>query len=397
MKVKNRNKMKYVFFTALFVLSGVLQAQNNAKFKVCLDAGHGNQDFGATYHGYVEKQINLAIVLKLGAILEKDSTIDVIYTRKTDTFIELVERANIANKNKANIFVSIHCNANRNLEAYGSETYVMGLSKSASSLAVARKENEVIKLEDNYKTKYAGYNPNAPESLISATIAQEEYLDQSIELASRIQDNFDQKVNRKNRGVHQAPFMVLHKAFMPRVLVETGFISNPSEGAYLNSEEGQENMARSIADAIFRMKAEHFGGTVPFLDIKKSEKPTPKDSTPKTKEVVVPVKEIIKQDPVKPETKSKGSVDTQKVVFKIQLKASNTQIDVKPENFNGLLNISSVFEGGYYKYMYGETNDYQESRKMLTEAKSKGYESAFIVPYKNGIKISLNEAVKSAK
>ncbi|AMO21438.2 N-acetylmuramoyl-L-alanine amidase [Flavobacterium columnare] len=396
MKVKNRNKMKRVFFAALFVLSGVLQAQNTSKFRVCLDAGHGNQDFGATYHGYVEKQINLAIVLKLGAILEKDPTIDVIYTRKTDTFIELVERANIANKNKANIFVSIHCNANKNLEAYGSETYVMGLSKSASSLAVARKENEVIKLEDNYKTKYAGYNPNAPESLISATIAQEEYLDQSIELASRIQDNFDQKVNRKNRGVHQAPFMVLHKAFMPRVLVETGFISNQLEGAYLNSEEGQENVARSIADAIFRMKAEHFGGSVPFLDIKKSEKPTPKDTTPKGKEVVTPVKDVVKQEPVKSEIKTK-TIDNQKVVFKVQLKASNMQIDIKPENFNGLSSISSVFEGGYYKYMYGETNDYQESRKMLTEVKNKGYESAFIVPYKNGVKISLNEAVKSAK
>ncbi|OWP77551.1 N-acetylmuramoyl-L-alanine amidase family protein [Flavobacterium oreochromis] len=396
MKGKNRNKMKYVFFAALFALSGILQAQNNTKFRVCLDAGHGNQDFGATYHGYVEKQINLAIVLKLGAILEKDPTIDVIYTRKTDTFIELVERANIANKNKANIFVSIHCNANKNLEAYGSETYVMGLSKSASSLAVARKENEVIKLEDNYKTKYAGYNPNAPESLISATIAQEEYLDQSIELASRIQDNFDQKVNRKNRGVHQAPFMVLHKAFMPRVLVETGFISNSLEGAYLNSEEGQENIARSIADAIFRMKAEHFGGSVPFLDIKKSERPTPKDTTPKNKEAIVSVKEPVKQEPVKSDTKIK-TVDIQKVVFKVQLKASNTQIDIKPENFNGLLNVSSVLEGGYYKYMYGETNDYQESRKMLAEVKSKGYQSAFLVPYKNGVKISLNEAVKSAK
>lgn len=393
MKMNSLINFKKFFLTAAFAVSSIAQAQNG-KFKVCLDAGHGNQDFGATYHGYVEKQINLAIVLKLGEILEKDPNMEVIYTRKTDNFIELTERANIANRNKANIFVSIHCNANTRIEAFGSETYVMGLSKSASSLAVAKKENEVIKLEENYKTKYAGYNPNAPESLISATIAQEEYLDQSIELASRIQDNFENKVNRKNRGVHQAPFMVLHKAFMPRVLVETGFISNPAEGAYLNSEEGQENMAKAIADAIFRMKAEHFGGNIPTLDIKKSEKPTPKDTTPKPKEEVKPTVIAPKTVEVKPVL---NSVDTTKVVFKIQLKASATKIELKPSNFNGLDNVQSSVEGGYHKYFFGLTNNFAESKKYLTEAKSKGFESAFIVPYKNGVKISLNEAVKSAK
>ena len=396
MKMNSIIKFKKIALTAAFAVTSIAQAQNGGKFKVCLDAGHGDKDFGASYHGYVEKQINLAIVLKLGEILEKDPNMDVIYTRKTDTFIELTERANIANRNKANIFVSIHCNANKNTEAYGSETYVMGLSKSASSLAVAKKENEVIKLEDNYKTKYAGYNPNAPESLISATIAQEEYLDQSIELASRIQDNFEDKVNRKNRGVHQAPFMVLHKAFMPRVLVETGFISNPSEGAYLNSEEGQTNMAKAIADAIYRMRAEHFGGAIPQLDIKKSERPAPKDSMAKPKEVVTPVKEDKKVNELKKDDKV-AAVDTTKVVFKIQLKASATKIELKSANFNGLENVNSAVEGGYHKYFYGLTNNYLDSKKFLQEAKAKGYESAFIVPYKNGVKISLNEAVKSAK
>lgn len=390
--------LKKIFLVAAVAVTSIASAQSE-KFKVCLDAGHGAHDFGASYHGFVEKQINLEIVLKLGRILEQDPTIDVIYTRKTDTFIELVERANIANRNKANIFVSIHCNANKNTEAFGSETYVMGLSKSASSLEVAKKENAVITLEDNYKKTYAGYNPNAPESLISATIAQEEYFDQSIELASRIQDNFDEKVNRKSRGVHQAPFMVLHKAFMPRVLVETGFISNFQEGSYLNSEEGQSNMAKAIADAIFRMKAEHFGGTVPVLDIKKSDRPTLKDTTPvKPKETIVPIKDVAKPLDTKQDNKVETkTVDATKVVFKVQLKASNTKIDLKPENFNGLDKISSTFEGGYHKYMYGETNDYNVARTLLSQAKSKGYESAFVVPFKNGVKITLNEAVKSAK
>lgn len=393
--MKLRMNLKSTFFAATLAVTSILSAQSSGKFKVCLDAGHGAHDFGATYHGFVEKNINLAIVLKLGKILEQDPSIDVIYTRNNDTFIDLVERANIANRANANIFVSIHCNANKNTEAYGSETFVMGLSKSKSSLDVAMKENAVISLEDNYKAKYAGYNPNAPEALISATLAQEEYFEQSIELASRIQENLEEKLNRKNRGVAQAPFMVLHKAFMPRVLIETGFISNPTEGAYLNSEEGQINMAKTFADAIFRMKAEHFGGSVPVLDIKRSEKPKPtavKDSTPKVKETVIPVKDLPKPLPVKAEVKTS---DSKKVIYKIQIKASASQIETKSENFNGLDSISFISEKGYFKYMYGETNSYETSKTQLAEAKGKGYDSAFIVAFKNGNKISLNEALKT--
>lgn len=374
-------KIKEVFvLVLLFVISSAFA---QGKFKVTLDAGHGNHDFGATYHGFVEKNIALGVVLKVGKILEQDPSIQVIYTRKNDTFVDLVERANIANRADANLFVSIHCNANKNQEAYGTETYVMGLSKSASSLEVAKKENQVIEMEKDYKTKYAGYNPNSPESLISATIAQEEYLDQSIEFASRIQDNFDVKLNRKVRGVKQAPFMVLHKAFMPRVLIEMGFISNKEEGAYLNSEEGQLNVAKSIADAIFRMKVEHFGGTMPVIEIQKSERAVVKKDTAKAT-----VKDTPKTNDVK-------AVDSSKVIYKIQLKASTTQVETKPENFNGLKKISFISEKGYFKYMYGETNDYNEAKMQLLEAKTRGYDSAFIVPFKNGQKISLNDALKS--
>ncbi|SHI89845.1 N-acetylmuramoyl-L-alanine amidase family protein [Flavobacterium terrae] len=376
-------KIKEVFVLVLLFIVSSMLAQSSGKFKVTLDAGHGDHDFGATYHGFIEKNIALGVVLKVGKILEQDPTIQVIYTRKNDSFIDLVERANIANRANANLFVSIHCNANKNQEAYGTETYVMGLSKSASSLEVAKKENEVIQMEKDYKTKYAGYNPNSPESLISATLAQEEYLDQSIEFASRIQDNFDVKLNRKVRGVKQAPFMVLHKAFMPRVLIEMGFISNKEEGAYLNSEEGQLNVAKSIADAIFRMKVEHFGGSMPVIEIQKSEKTTVKKDTVKTSS-----KETSKTSDNKP-------VDTTKVVYKVQVKASSSHVETKPENFNGLSKISFISEKGYYKYMYGETNDYNEAKMQLLEAKTRGYDSAFIVPFKNGQKISLNEALKS--
>ncbi|WP_395058559.1 N-acetylmuramoyl-L-alanine amidase [Flavobacterium sp.] len=378
-----------VLILSLFFLA-TSSGQTNSKFKVVLDAGHGAKDFGAVYNGCVEKNINLGIALKIGKILEADPDVQVIYTRNDDTFIELVERANIANRANANFFISIHCNANVKPGPFGSETFVMGLSKSASSLAIAKKENAVITLEDNYKKKYAGYDPNSPESLISATLAQEEYLDQSIELASRIQDGLENKLNRKSRGVAQAPFMVLHKAFMPRVLVETGFISNLEEGAYLNSEEGQNNIAKTIADAIFRMKVEHFGGTMPVIEIKKYEKPVVKDSTPKVS-VQTQTKDTSKEIKKPADTKK---LDTSKPVFKIQLKASTSKIESKPENFNGLDKISFVLEKDYYKYMYGETNDYVIAKMQLLEAKTQGYDSAFIVVFKNGIKISLNEALK---
>ncbi len=383
-------KVKYLILTLSLVFVATTSAQTNSKFKVVLDAGHGAKDFGAVYNGCVEKNINLGIVLKIGKILEADPDVQVIYTRNDDTFIELVERANIANRANANFFVSIHCNANVKPDPYGSETFVMGLSKSASSLAIAKKENAVITLEDNYKKKYAGYDPNSPESLISATLAQEEYLDQSIELASRIQDGLENKLNRKSRGVAQAPFMVLHKAFMPRVLVETGFISNKEEGAYLNSEEGQHNIAKTIADAIFRMKVEHFGGTMPVIDIKKYEKPEIKDSTPKVN-VQTQIKDTSKE--IKKAVDNK-KLDVNKPIFKIQLKASTSKIEAKPENFNGLDKISFILEKDYYKYMYGETNDFVVAKMQLLEAKTKGYDSAFIVAFKNEIKISLNEALK---
>ena len=194
----------------------------------------------------------------------------------------------------------------------------------------------------------------------------------------------------------QAPFMVLHKAFMPRVLVETGFISNLEEGTYLNSEEGQQNIAKTIADAVFRMKVEYFGGTMPVIDIKRYEKSIIKDSTPKVN-VQTQIKDTSKE--IKNPVEAKKivdikKIDTNKPIFKIQLKASTSKIEVKPENFNGLDKISFVVENDFYKYMYGETNDYVVAKMQLLEAKTKGYDSAFIVVFKNGKKVTMVEALK---
>jgi N-acetylmuramoyl-L-alanine amidase len=374
----------------LFVCNSAL-GQTNI-FKVALDAGHGAKDYGAVYDGHIEKNIALAVVLKVGKLLNQTKGVDVIYTRKTDVFIDLIERANIANRADANIFVSIHCNANRNTLADGTETYVMGMTKVASNLEAAKKENSVITLEKDYKQKYEGFDPNSPETIIGMTLMQEEYLDNSISLASKIEDEFS-SLGKKIRGggVKQAPFMVLHKAYMPRVLVEMGFISNPREGSALDSEDGQNEIAQSIVDAIISYKKEYFGnGTTENYDSKPSRKSIEVQTK---KDTATPA-----QSKIVSETPSPKNVTTNQnamgTVFKVQISASSKKVELIPKNFRGLKNTSLLFENNIYKYLYGESSDYNEVKKELIEAKAKGYSSSFIVAFKNGKKISIQEALR---
>ncbi len=378
------NKINYLSFFLFFLFSFSIYSQSTGKFKVTLDAGHGAHDFGAVYHGHIEKNITLGIVLKVGKILEANPNIEVNYTRKTDVFIELVERSSIANRVDSNIFVSIHCNANKNTSADGCETYVMGLNKNASNLAVAKSENAVITLEKDYKQKYEGFDPNNPSSMIGLTLMQEEYLENSISLASKIQDQFA-GLNRKSRGVKQAPFMVLHKAYMPRVLIETGFISNPTEGAMLDSENGQQDIAQAIANAIISYKKEYFGSS--SSDI--IEKPSKKMAQEPIKETPAIAKE--ESDPEKEASKNESDV----IIFRVQIAAANKKLDLTPSNFKGLSNVQSTTDNGQlYKYTYGETSDYAIAKKNLEEARAKGYSSAYLIAFKNGKKISVQEALK---
>ena len=383
-------KIKGILTFILILFSLIGYSQSNT-FKVTLDAGHGAHDFGAVYEGRIEKNIALAVVLKVGKILEATPQIAVNYTRKTDVFIDLIERANIANRFNANIFVSIHCNANRNTAADGTETYVMGLSKVASNLEAAKKENSVITLEKDYKQKYEGFDPNSPETMIGMTLMQEEYLDNSISLASRVQDAFSD-LGKKSRGegVKQAPFMVLHKAYMPRVLIEMGFISNTAEGNVLNSEEGQNEIARAIAKAIISYKKEYYGnGEVEILE----ERPSQKINEKPIKDTAIPVQPRSTSQSGE-SISSKKDVDNSNAVFEVQLSASSKRMDLIPRNFNGLKNISVTYENKLYKYMYGETADYNEAKEQLKEAKEKGYNSAFLIAFKNGEKINIQEAFK---
>ncbi|HSD06559.1 N-acetylmuramoyl-L-alanine amidase [Flavobacterium sp.] len=259
MNISKKTKIAFAFLTMMLMFKTYGQSNN---FTVTLDAGHGGKDTGAKYYGNNEKDLTLAVTLKVGKLLEQTPNINLIYTRKTDEFIELRERAKMANRANSNLFISIHCNANRSPTGNGSETYVMGMSRANMNLEVSKAENSVIFLEDNYQKAYKGFDPNNPGTLIGLQIVQESNLTSSIDLANRIQNNFSNAITIKSRGIKQEPLWVLDATVMPGVLVEIGFISNPFDVEILKSEEGQDNIAKAIANAIISYKNEYFGDGV---------------------------------------------------------------------------------------------------------------------------------------
>lgn len=350
------------FIPATYLLSMANEKPPRDRFVVVLDAGHGGKDPGNMGNGYKEKDIALNIILKVGEALEKRGDVEVIYTRKNDVFIELNERANIANKANADLFVSVHCNSHSS-QASGTETFVLGLHKSQENFEVAKKENSVIFLEEDYEVTYDGFNPNSPESYIGMALMQEEYLNQSILLADFVQKNFTNDLKRKNRGVKQAGFLVLKNAVMPSVLIETGFLTNNSEGSYLNSTSGQNKMSQAIINAITKYaesinlsNLESIGGT-PVIGEKADH--------------------------------------YEGVTFKVQLAAGSKKLETAPYNFKGLRNVSRGQEDNLYKYYYGDTSSYLQIQELHQQAKDKGYSSSYIVAFKDGKKITVNDALKT--
>jgi N-acetylmuramoyl-L-alanine amidase len=339
------------------------------KFVVVLDAGHGGKDPGNLGNGYKEKDIALSVVLKVGEELEKNPNIKVVYTRKTDVFIELYDRPKIANDVDADLFVSIHCDSHTS-QAYGAGTFVMSIGKISQNLRVAKNENSVIFLENDIEKKYGSFNPNSPESLIGSSLAVEEHMDQSILAASLIQKNLVNNLKRYDRKVKQDVFWVLHATAMASVLVELGFLTNNTEGKYLNSQKGQNEMAIAIADAILKYKKS--------LDFNIDESGLSSE----------PLNEIKPKEPI-------VTIKNPDVEFKVQIAASSKDLITKPYNFKGLENISKVKEGGVYKYFYGATSDYNAVKKLETQAKNLGYTTCFIVAFKEGQKIPLSEALKT--
>ena len=354
-------------FCLLFIANSTtfLYAQSN--FKVVLDAGHGGRDPGKHTGKYNEKDIALKIVLLLGTQLEKKDNIDVIYTRKEDVFVDLLERGDIANNADANLFVSIHCNAH-NTQAYGAETYALGVHANERNFEVAKQENAVIFLEDDYLDKYEGFDPNSPEAVIGLTLMQEEFLDQSLLVASYVQNNFRNHLNRTDRGVKQAGFVVLFQTSMPSILVETGFITNVKEGEFLNSKNGQEKVAKTIYDAIITYK-KHLDDNF----------------------VVEPIRE---PDVVK-ELKENNDRIVKDVNFKVQIASGTKKLSLKAYNFKGLKGVERNKIGSHYKYYYGSSSNYDEILEYRKEAKKKGFPSSFVVGFREEERINVAEVLKS--
>jgi N-acetylmuramoyl-L-alanine amidase len=366
--------------------STIVFAQNKP-FVVVIDPGHGGKDPGNLGNGFKEKDIVLDVSKQVGALLQQQG-VEVIYTRKKDVFIELYDRAPVANKADADLFVSIHCDSH-NSQAHGAGTFVMGLSKSDKNLNTAKKENEVIFLEENYQERYKGFDPSSPESLIGLTLLQEEYLDQSIRLAGLIQKNLVQNLKRKDRSVRQDVFWVLHHSYMPSVLIELGFLTNDNEGPYLNSKIGRKEMAQEIARSILEYKTEiDFANQnqviIPDLSQGEGSKPD-KSQNQNTSES----SGNSGPDKTQPGTSNK------EIIFKVQIAASSKKLETKSYNFKGLDQISRSKDGTLYRYYYGQTSDYTQAQRLQSEARASGYDQAYIVAFKENERVSLSEVLNN--
>ena len=369
---KKLSQLLFVVFLILFACSSNVKAQinstTNEDFTVLIDPGHGGKDSGTRGGGYFEKNIVLKVSKEVAQQLKADSDIKGILTRKTDVFIPLNERAKIGNEANADLFISIHCNAAADQRAYGAETFVLGIHRNEDNFEIAKKENKVILMEDDYKVKYDGFDPKSPESYMTFTMMQEEYLDESILLADKVQKKFKKSLNRHNRGVKQAGFLVLRETTMPSILIELGFLSNPREGKFLDSRKGQQKVARAVVQAI------------------KAYKRSVKSTSIKEK----------KNASIKIDQNDDKTADSA-FTFKVQLAASSNEIAAQSKNFNGLKPISKGREDGYYKYYYGYAAEYDGAKQLVKKAQNKGYKTAFVVAFRaSGEKISVAKAIDSS-
>lgn len=369
---------------------------------VVIDAGHGGHDPGTIgYSKTHEKTIALKVALKVGGyIKESFPDVKVIYTRDKDAFVELHERSNIANKNKADLFISIHCNAFSSSAAYGTEVFVLGLHREKDNLDVAIRENSVILQEDNHESNYGGFDPKSTEAYILMNSFASAYLDQSIMIAQKIDKQFKEKVHRSSRGVKQAGFVVLWKSAMPSVLVELGFISNKNEEAFLTTEEGQAYMASAIYRAFKEYKLEYdqhgpngMGDTEQPKPV--TEEPKKSPEPPKTSDKPTP--EPPKTDP-KPADKpaptpTPAPTASNKAEFRIQFLASDVELPKGAAELKKVDVWMMVKEGVYFKYQAGPFATYEEALKVQREIRTH-FPTAFMVAYKNGKRIDVADARK---
>ena len=385
--IRYRNYILPLLCTIFSVLPfSSIQAEGR-DFTVVIDPGHGGRDPGAVGKRGKEKNINLNVALKLGNLIQQNhKDVHIVYTRQKDVFVTLDKRAQIANNAKADLFISIHTNSvARGRTVRGTETYTLGLHRTDDNLEVAKKENSVILIENNYEQRYAGFNPNSAESYIIFEFLQDRNMEKSVDFATLIQRQFKNTAKRIDKGVHQAGFLVLRETTMPGVLVELGYISTPDEERYLLSESGTNALAQSIYQAFASYKNRHDSPSTRRTEAKPV---SPKESTPSA-----PAKKTTKKVA---DTASKGNTSQGKPVFKIQILTSDKKLGAKSKQFKGLSPVSYYQEKGVYKYTYGENTDYNKILRTKKQISSK-FKGAFIIAFKNGKKMDVNQAIKEFK
>ncbi len=395
--------LKHFFFLLLLtsVFAAPLNAQKDGKtFKVVIDAGHGGKDPGCLGTYSKEKDVALDVALKTGKLISDNCpNVKVIYTRSTDVFVELYNRAKIANNNHADLFISFHCNANDNHSAHGVETFVMGLDKSEKNLAVARMENSAMLKEEGYKEHYAGFNPDSPESAVMFSLYSSAYLNNSILLADKVQKNLVGTTHLLDRGVKQAPYWVLWSVSMPSILIEMGFLSNPTEEKYLTDEQHKKDIANAIYRGFVSYYTQQTGNRVVIDDSKESPKPNPNPQNSITNDNST--NNISDNQPDKKESDEKAAiantpVNPDGVRFVVQFMATPENIPLTDKRFKSIPDVNRYFEGGLWKYTAGNEKDLPSAKKIMQEIKAK-YPDAFVIAFKGENKIPVSEAVKLVK
>lgn len=343
---------------------------------IVIDAGHGGKDPGCHGSFAHEKHVCLAIALRLGELIKsKYPTINVVYTRNSDVFVELIERANIANRAKADLFICIHANAGSNV-AYGTETYVLGLHRTEAQQRVAERENSIIALEDDKGAKYKDFDMS-PDAIIAKQLQLSVFLDHSILFATNLQKEF-KRIGRYDRGVKQAGFLVLYKTTMPSVLIETGFLTNPTEENFLGKNEGQEKMANSMFKAFENYKSQLEGKGV-------------------ISDNSVPINPSLETSQKPKEEKPVITKDSTGLIFRIQIETSDKKLATSSARFKGY-EIYEYYDNKLYKYCTGLfQNDLKAAKEYKIELIEKGFNNAFVVAFLNGERISIEKAIKLAE
>ena len=405
---------KTIFILLAWMATAAAALADGHRFTLVVDAGHGGHDAGAKGAFSYEKNINLNVALAFGRLVEDNCPdVRVIYTRKTDVFVPLHRRAEIANKNKADVFISIHTNAlPAGHVARGLETYTMGMRRSDEKLSAAMRENSVIMIEKDYKERYEGYDPNSPESTIMFEFLHDRNMSKSVELAKLVQSCVCATATRQNKGVKQDVFLVLRETSMPACLIELGFITTADEEQYLNKAENVDKIAQGIYQAFVTYRKKYDEGfTVPYdpdMDTKANvnpvnkpqvEKPAPRKQAeqPANKpQVEKPAPRPQAEQPVnKPQTRKTGT-GSSRLVFKVQIIASSRSLRPGSGQFKGLTGVESYEENGMVKYTYGASTDYNEIYRLRKSILDK-FPEAFIIAFKDGVKTDINKAIREFK